>query len=146
MRLPGIDPPPSKHHMFYLAILPPAHVTARITQLSDQLRYALSLEILPLKPNQLHVSPQNLGKFIEHPHDLLTTVCRALRRIKVHRFRANFDRLLTFCRRWKNQLAYPLVRASRAKIKWLFFAARRTNYNSATGENTNPHAPRYFAL
>jgi 2'-5' RNA ligase len=90
----------------FLAVVPPASMADRISNLIPELRARHGLRGEPLSPRRLHVTLHYLGSYNGLPRKLMETVCAAAPAVSMPPFEISFDRALSFTSRKK---ARPFV-------------------------------------
>ena len=144
----GFEPPrlPELTDGLFLALVPPAAMADRISDLIQQLRYSHRLKGEALSPCRLHVTLHYLGAYNGLPLSLVETVCTAALDISMPPFEITFDRALSFTNK---RMARPLVlRAGRdiVALSALHRAVGEAMTRAGLGRWERPHFTPHMTL
>lgn len=141
-----LRPLPEPTDGLFLALVPPAAIADRVSELIQQLRYCHGLRSEALSPLRLHVTLHYLGAYNGLPQTLVESVCAAAPAVSMPPFEISFDRALSFTNKRK---ARPFVlRAGRdiVALSVLHRAVGEAMTRVGLGRWVRPHFTPHMTL
>lgn len=139
-------PLPEPTDGLFLALVPPAAIADRLSELIRQLRTCHGLRSEALSPFRLHVTLHYLGAYSGLPQSLVDAVCAAAPAVSMPPFEISFDRALSFTN--KRKMRPFVLRAGRdiVALSALHHAVGEAMTRAGLGRWVRPHFTPHMTL